>query len=373
MPTLTTFNANNFFLRYRFSRTYPGDMSRASLIEAAEVATMGYLPGASFGRYPLTSYIVWDAVRRELAAVALEEPDGRLPDILCFQEVENIQAIRILNTRYLNNHYAHSLLIDAYDPRNIDVGILSIYPIVNIRSHIEDTIADGSQPFRNRDCLEVDLGLPNGETLTLFVNHLKSKLVIRETNETDAHYRARVLDSHQLRQSQAREIARLVDQRFAGHHNTALYAVVGDFNDTPASPWLAPLITSPHLTNIIADLRGPADSWTYYWRSRSRISQIDYILTSRALSNRIRQAAQNNPNSQPYIERAGLAFRSWSVDGETLPREATLVHFEPDIATPAVPGALPNSRVPFQFPRYEEIIEDWRRNISDHCPVKVWF
>jgi hypothetical protein len=82
---------------------------------------------------------------------------------------------------------------------------------------------------------------------------------------------------------------------------------------------------------------------------------------------------QNNPNRQPYIERAGLAFRNWSADGETLPREVTLVHFEPDIATPAVPGATPNSRLPFRFPRYEEIINDWRRNISDHCPVKLWF
>jgi endonuclease/exonuclease/phosphatase family metal-dependent hydrolase len=334
---------------------------------------MGYLPGASFGRYPRTSYIVWDAVRRELAAAALAEPDGRLPDILCFQEVENIQAIRILNARYLNNHYAHSLLIDAYDPRNIDVGILSTYPIVNIRSHIEDTDTNGTQPFRSRDCLETDFELPDGETLTLFVNHLKSKLVRRGANDTDAQYRNKVLRSHRRRLSQATEIARLVDQRFAGQHNTALYAVVGDFNDTAESPWLAPLMNSPRLTNIIAELRGPNDSWTYYWRNRSRIQQIDYILTSRALSNRIRQVTQGNPTRQPYIERAGLAFRGWSNDGETLPREVTLVHFEPDIATPAVAGATPDSRVPFRFPRYEEIIDDWRRNISDHCPVKVWF
>lgn len=373
MPTLTTFNANNFFLRYKFSNIYPGDTSKTSLIEATEVATMGYLPGASFGRYPQTSYIVWDAVRRQLAAAALAEPDGQLPDIICFQEVENIQAIRVLNANYLNNHYSHSLLIDAYDPRNIDVGILSVFPIVNIRSHIEDTVVDGSQPFHSRDCLEAEFELPTGETLTLFVNHLKSKLVKRSSNDTDAQYRAKVLASHQKRLSQATEIARLVDQRFAGQHNTALYAVVGDFNDTPESPWLAPLMNSPRLTNIIAQLRGPADSWTYYWRSRSRISQIDYILTSQALTNRISQAAQANPNRQPYIERAGLAFRDWSVDGEILPREVTLIHFEPDVATSAIPGATPDSKVSFRFPRYEEIIEDWKRNISDHCPVRIWF
>lgn len=41
----------------------------------------------------------------ELLHQALLAVDGRLPDILCFQEVENIQAIRILNQRYFADHY----------------------------------------------------------------------------------------------------------------------------------------------------------------------------------------------------------------------------------------------------------------------------
>jgi hypothetical protein len=28
--------------------------------------------------------------------------------------------------------------------------------------------------------------------------------------------------------------------------------------------------------------------------------------------------------------------------------------------------------VDFDFPRYPEVIESWRNNLSDHCPVKVW-
>ena len=44
MTSLATFNANNFFLRYKFSKTYPGDMSKKSLIEASDAAMMGYLP-----------------------------------------------------------------------------------------------------------------------------------------------------------------------------------------------------------------------------------------------------------------------------------------------------------------------------------------
>jgi endonuclease/exonuclease/phosphatase family metal-dependent hydrolase len=342
-------------------------------VEATEIAGRGYLPGAAFGRYPRTSYIVWDAVRREVAASALVEPDGRLPDILCFQEVENIEASRIMNERYLGNHYAHSLLIDAYDPRNIDVGVLSTLPIINIRSHIDDVVGGGTMPFRSRDCLEISFELPDGEELTLFVNHLKSKLVIRGRNETDARYRRRVLESHQKRLRQATEIARYIDQRFRGQQNSALYAVVGDFNDTPESPWLAPLMNTPRLTNIISEFRDPTNRWTYYWRNRSRVSQIDYVLTSRALTQRIRQVVQRNARRRPYIERGGLGFRSWTADGETLPREVTLVNFEPDIATPARAGATPDERIEFRFDRYVEVINDWRHNISDHCPVKVWF
>ena len=35
MTTLATFNVNNFFLRYRFSGTFPGDMSQKSAVDAA--------------------------------------------------------------------------------------------------------------------------------------------------------------------------------------------------------------------------------------------------------------------------------------------------------------------------------------------------
>ena len=115
--------------------------------------------------------------RRKLAIKALKEPDGKLPDILCFQEVENMDAIRAFNENYLKSYYQYSLLIDGYDPRNIDVGVLSTLPIEEIRSHIDES-KNGKRIF-SRDCLEVTLILPDGEKLILFVNHLKSKLVIK--------------------------------------------------------------------------------------------------------------------------------------------------------------------------------------------------
>jgi endonuclease/exonuclease/phosphatase family metal-dependent hydrolase len=372
MPSLATWNANNFFLRYRFNNVYPGDLSRGSLIEASEVASIGYLPGRAREEYG-SRYIIWDPARRELAATALLEPDNRYPDILCLQEVENIQAIRKFNENYLENYYPYSLLIDAYDPRNIDVGVLSRLPITRIRSHIEDRLLDDARPFENRDCLEVTFELPDGESLTLLVNHLKSKFVRRRQNESNTSYRNRVRRSHQRREAQAQEVERITRRRFHGQLTTALYAVVGDFNDTPESPWLDDLVNSSILTDVVARHRSIDDRWTYYYRSRNRVQQIDYVLASRALRDRIDNVVVADGSRIPYIERGGLAYRELNAQGETLPVNANLVYFDDDGVTPVPANFTAPTTVPFRFPRYTEILDDWRNNVSDHCPVKIWF
>ena len=365
MPSLATFNANNLFLRYKFMRNFPGAHSPQSQVEAAEVGLHGYLPGTAFGRHPPGSYVIWDADRRVLLTRALKEPDGQLPDILCLQEVENIQAIRVLNERYLDCHYPCSLLIDGHDPRNIDVGILSRFPIRGIRSQIDELGSDGKRIF-SRDCLEAQVELPGGEAITVLVNHLKSKFVEDSDNQDD------VRASHERRMAQAEWIASYVHRRFEGQHTTALYAVVGDFNDTPESPWLAALVGSPHLTDVLSAHRPLDNRWTYYYRARNRVSQIDYVLASRALADRVSLAA-SDPAKAPCIVRHGIGYRELNADQEILPERANLVHFEDDGVTPVPPSFTPSSRVPFRFDRYPEVKADWRRNISDHCPVKIWF
>jgi endonuclease/exonuclease/phosphatase family metal-dependent hydrolase len=375
MLSLTTFNANNFFLRYKFTRSYPGSRAKEDLEEAAEAGLTGFLPGVSFGRYGKDQYIVWDSQRRQLAADALKEPDGVPPDILCFQEVENIQAIRVFNQLYLNGYYPYSLLIDGYDTRNIDVGLLSRLPIGGIRTHIDDVYREGPKEERifSRDCLEAEIELPDGALLTLFINHLKSKLVIREEGETDDKYFKRVEDSHKRRLRQAREVCNYLTERFEGQHSQALYAVVGDFNDTALSPWVAPLLESPYLTDIVAAYRPVNDRWTHYWRSKNHVSQIDFILASRALAERIARVVEADSLRKPHIERRGLAYRQLNKAGEILPREATLVHFEKDRATSVPSGVREDEKVNFQHARYPEVMENWKDNISDHCPVRVWF
>jgi endonuclease/exonuclease/phosphatase family metal-dependent hydrolase len=286
--------------------------------------------------------------------------------------VENIQAIRIFNQRYLGGYYPYSLLIDAYDPRNIDVGVLSRYPIGDIRSHIDDTDRHGQRIF-SRDCLEATIDLPGGEALTLFINHLKSKLVIRKKNESDADYHARIRDSHRRREKQAQKTKKLVAERFAGAHSQTLYAVIGDFNDTPQSPYIKALVKSGRLTDLLRDHRPADDRWTYYWRSAGRVSQIDYLLVSKKLSERVNALVSADGSKTPHIERKGLGFVKLNTAGEVLPKTAKLVHFEQDPVTPIPADAPADERIDFRFYRYAEVKANWKKNISDHCPVKIWF
>ncbi len=371
MPTISSFNANNFFLRYKFTQKYPGDMSKGSMIEASAVLgeSIGFMPGTVFQNYTQNSYIVWDAARRELAARALAEPDGVLPDILCLQEVENMAALRVFNGRYLHNHYPYLLLIDAYDPRNIDVGVMSRFPITQIRTHIDDQ--ENNIRIFSRDCLEVDFLLPDGKTLTVFVNHLKSKF---SGNEIDEEWRlTNMLEGHKKRLRQAQVVAELVEKRFTGSFDTALFAVVGDFNDTPFSPWVAPLVNSPHLVNVVSQFCELDNQWTFFWRSKGRVSQIDYILASPALARRIEEVCRENSQCKPHIERRGLSFQRINAQGSLLPATVKMTWFEDDEVTPTPPNLPEETRCNFRFERYPEVLMDWKNNISDHCPVKVWF
>jgi hypothetical protein len=67
----------------------------------------------------------------------------------------------------------YEMLIDANDPRGIDVGLFSKYPIKAIATHMFDKV--GSTKIFSRDCLEVELETPSGQPLFLLINHFKSK------------------------------------------------------------------------------------------------------------------------------------------------------------------------------------------------------
>ena len=74
-----------------------------------------------------------DILERKLTVLAtaiLQVNDGRGPDVLALQEIENIAILERLRTEYLQDaEYGPSILIDGTDNRGIDVAFLSRLPL----------------------------------------------------------------------------------------------------------------------------------------------------------------------------------------------------------------------------------------------------
>ena len=114
-----------------------------------------------------------DDPHANLVAQALAEVDA---DIVALQEIESLDTLKRFNRNQLSDlGYQYAMCIDGNDSRGIDVGILSRLPFLYIRSHQWDERTDRpGEPVFGRDCLEVDVLLPSGRTLTVYINHFKS-------------------------------------------------------------------------------------------------------------------------------------------------------------------------------------------------------
>jgi endonuclease/exonuclease/phosphatase family metal-dependent hydrolase len=337
MPvTICTFNANNLYVRYRFGSKFPGDRSGRS---AVENPNFGYLPV-----YDPDLMEIYNPVQRALSARAITRDGAVLPDVICLQEIESLIALRHFNEDFLGASYPYALLLDSRDFRQIDVGILSRQELLDVRTYVDEPDpAPGGSFLFSRDCLEVEVGLGGNRRLSLFINHFKSKYA--ETPED-----REAGDAKRLRQ--AEKVAAILRSRFPGSRfNQAYFAVVGDLNDEPSSPALAPLVHGLGLTNALDAIPNEADRWTHWWRSENEVSQLDYFLLSPALAGAIAGAP-------PQIERRGIGFSRILMDGTSGPRMTRFSRGDDD--TNPVP-------VGFQFPRFDEVTPtDYA---SDHCPV----
>jgi endonuclease/exonuclease/phosphatase family metal-dependent hydrolase len=271
-----------------------------------------------------------------------------LPDILCLCEVESLLALRLFNAIFLGNHYTYAVLIDSYDFRQIDVGVLSTREILSVRTHVDDVDAFGRRIF-SRDCLEVTVGLNKSGTrkLHIFVNHFKSKFS-RTDNPAETER------SNLRRLVQAESVNQILKKRFpASRYGTSKFVVLGDFNDQPGSDWVKPLVKDAQLYNAIESLPRE-EQWTYWYKARNQASQLDYILLSPALTNLVQQH-----NQQPVIERRGIGFKGFYASGNRNPL-TTRIFWKEDDTNPL--------RINFDFPRYTEV-DQTGQHASDHCPI----
>lgn len=203
-------------------------------------------------------------------------------DVACVVEVENRPMLQAFNRELLGTRkFAYSMVIDGNDTRGIDVGLLSNYPLHGIWTHIFDGTPQ-SRTF-SRDCLEVELELPNGKMLYVLCNHLKS----RGYGDQDAN------DARRERQAKAlKEILGKYDL------SSDFVIVAGDLNDSPSRPprVLRHLLEIPNLHDVL-ELQFPGDEsarWTYHYND---FEQIDYILVSKPLKDQFVKAG---------VERRGI-------------------------------------------------------------------
>jgi endonuclease/exonuclease/phosphatase family metal-dependent hydrolase len=222
----------------------------------------------------------FDDVTRKNTARVIKSLDA---DLLALVEVEDRQTMEDFDTDVLGNRYAGAFSIQGFDPRGIDVGFYFAkgWTVAGVATHIFEK--EGRSRVFSRDCLELELVGPDGIRIHVLVNHFKSKSGSDQAGN----------DAKRLRQ--ARRVAEIL-----GRFDLArdLVVVLGDFNDTPASAPLAPLMNLAGLRDVFDAVDPPvpaAERWTYHYKTNE---QIDFILVSDALAAHAKKVE---------VERRGIA------------------------------------------------------------------
>lgn len=290
MPTkfrLGTFNIENLFNRYRLLSNERGSRTKKPVDPDKFVAEGGHINmlGWSIDDFgPISK-----SARRATAKVITENS----PDILALQEVENLFALLAFNQKWLKDAYPYAMVLDGNDPRGIDVGVLSKFPIGAIHTHRFEP--EGSPPSGrtfSRDCLEVEVLLAPSSPFRLFINHFKSKIG----------------GGAERRKEQAVRVVELLRERY-GSNLDGNFAVLGDLNNSPSAPELKGLVRNKGLIDVIATRVPAEDQWTHYYKKDRTAEQLDYILLSK-------RVAERNPNAVPIIERRGLGTDIDYYDGK---------------------------------------------------------
>ena len=220
-------------------------------------------------------WIGWvDLIMEEVNEVAVENTARAIndvdADVLGIVEAESRPAL----LRFTNNvmksiggdPYDHVMLIDGNDDRGIDVAVMTRqdYPIATISSHVDDM--DGTGLIFSRDCAQYTIDTPKGNRLVLLINHLKSKGFGSQAT------------SNAKRERQAKRVKEIYGK--LRQDGNKFVAVIGDFNDTPDSAPLAPLIAQTDLKDISEHANFDDGGRPGTFGNGAKSSKIDYILMS---------------------------------------------------------------------------------------------
>ena len=175
--TIMTFNVLNLFDNAddpdRDDKAY---LPIAAKESEAHIAACEEIPVEAWRNECL--YLDWnDAVidhkLATLAATIRQVDEGRGPDIIAFQEVENAAILDRLSFGFLQEaNYGPAILIEGQDARGIDVAFLSRLPLT--QAPVLHPLDFPDYPDRQKDTrgvLQASFMLPDGSTLTGFAVH----------------------------------------------------------------------------------------------------------------------------------------------------------------------------------------------------------
>jgi endonuclease/exonuclease/phosphatase family metal-dependent hydrolase len=287
-----TFNLNNLFSRFDFE----ADLSTAaaSNVKVEEQTSFSFDDPSGFKLRTYLGRLVKGKpdAERKLIATRIKRMDL---DVLAVQEVEDIDTLRHFASADLSGLYKHVVLIEGNDPRLIDVGLLSKLPLGGVTSwqHVPDP-SKPDQPVFSRDLLQVEILKPDrsDRLLTVFNTHLKSHYV----PFTEGDPEAEGTKANELRRRQCDAAEAIIESQT---RPDSRYVVVGDMNDPPDSPFLAPLGQSSTLnlvfglTNVVETQPGPgtppppSPNWTERFKPSGKPAEytlMDQVWLSPALA-----------------------------------------------------------------------------------------
>jgi endonuclease/exonuclease/phosphatase family metal-dependent hydrolase len=214
-------------------------------------------------------------------------------DVLAVVEAESRPVLEQFNQQILKavggQPFRHVMVIDGNDSRGIDVGLMTgkNHPIGLMRSHVDDRDSKGNDIF-SRDCPEYAVHLPNGDTLWVLVNHLKSK-----------GYGGKEA-SDRKRKAQATRVKAIYEAKVAAGEE--LIAIVGDFNDTPDSDPLAPLLQHTDLKDAFEHPAFDNGGYLGTYGLCNAGNKIDYILMSPKLYQRVKAGGVMRQGMWPGVK-----------------------------------------------------------------------
>ena len=283
-----TFNLNNLFSRFNF-RT---DVAMGEKIVSEGVTTFTFEEGAVTLR-TFRGNLVKQKDPADRATIAKRIKQANL-DVLAVQEVEDLDTLKAFVAEDLDGLYPFVTLVEGNDDRLIDVGLLSklpLGPVTSWRHAVHPS--KPAEPVFGRDLLQVEVldAELRGPLFTLFNTHLKSHLVLPSDPPGTEE------ENNALRKRQAEVTATVISERLAPN---APFLVVGDMNDPPDSPQLAP-IRALELANGFKDpveTRPPPEdpngtpasrAWTHRFKPSGQPAKyelFDHIWLSPALADK---------------------------------------------------------------------------------------